>query len=201
MSSKFNVAFRNWFGNSKVVNSQGKPLVVYHGTPYEFTEFRLLNSTLGIHAGTLQQAEDVNAKIIHSLYARIERPVRLADSGHWDFFTVTKELNKVGKEIYFDDFSRESMTELRQRMISELRIDGVVYLNRFEGLSTSDIRKKSRAPEKYEGLSDDDFADEFKSARDSWIALHPTQLKSADQNDGTWTIDDSDIRQNPRRRR
>jgi hypothetical protein len=32
--------FRNWFRNSKVVDKQGKPLVVYHGTPVgEFSEF------------------------------------------------------------------------------------------------------------------------------------------------------------------
>ena len=32
--------FKNWFGNSKVVDESGKPLVVYHGTPDNFTEFR-----------------------------------------------------------------------------------------------------------------------------------------------------------------
>ncbi|MCS8413224.1 hypothetical protein N0754_18140 [Pseudomonas aeruginosa] len=34
------VAFNNWFGDSKVVDQDGKPLVVYHGSPNgEFTEF------------------------------------------------------------------------------------------------------------------------------------------------------------------
>ncbi|ETV56028.1 TPA: hypothetical protein L5C22_004070 [Pseudomonas aeruginosa] len=34
------VAFSNWFGDSKVVDQDGKPLVVYHGSPNgEFTEF------------------------------------------------------------------------------------------------------------------------------------------------------------------
>lgn len=33
--------FKKWFGESKVVDEQGKPLVVYHGTPdARFTEFR-----------------------------------------------------------------------------------------------------------------------------------------------------------------
>jgi hypothetical protein len=32
-------AFKNWFGESKVVDAEGKPLVVYHGTPYgKFSE-------------------------------------------------------------------------------------------------------------------------------------------------------------------
>jgi len=31
--------FREWFGDSKVVDEQGEPLVVYHGTNADFTEF------------------------------------------------------------------------------------------------------------------------------------------------------------------
>ena len=31
--------FWNWFGNSKIVDEQGRPLVVYHGTGEDFTEF------------------------------------------------------------------------------------------------------------------------------------------------------------------
>ena len=33
-------AFREWFGNSKVVDESGKPLVVYHGTSGDFDVFR-----------------------------------------------------------------------------------------------------------------------------------------------------------------
>jgi uncharacterized protein YeaO (DUF488 family) len=32
-------AFKAWFGDSKVVDSEGRPLVVYHGTDAEFSEF------------------------------------------------------------------------------------------------------------------------------------------------------------------
>lgn len=32
--------FRRWFGDSKVVDAEGKPLVVYHGTAADFTEFK-----------------------------------------------------------------------------------------------------------------------------------------------------------------
>ena len=33
-------AFKNWFGDSKVVDDAGKPLAVYHGTNNDFTEFK-----------------------------------------------------------------------------------------------------------------------------------------------------------------
>lgn len=34
-----NPKFRAWFGDSKVVDASGNPLVVYHGTNQEFTSF------------------------------------------------------------------------------------------------------------------------------------------------------------------
>ena len=32
--------FKRWFGNSKIVDAEGKPLVVYHGTKRDFSEFK-----------------------------------------------------------------------------------------------------------------------------------------------------------------
>lgn len=39
-------AFKKWFGDSKVVDDKGEPLVVYHGTDKEFTKFDK-NKTIG----------------------------------------------------------------------------------------------------------------------------------------------------------
>lgn len=39
-----NPNFKRWFGNSKVVDSQGNPLVVYHGTLSQFDEFLINDS-------------------------------------------------------------------------------------------------------------------------------------------------------------
>jgi GNAT superfamily N-acetyltransferase len=33
-------AFKDWFGDSKIVDEKGKPLVMYHGTDADFTEFK-----------------------------------------------------------------------------------------------------------------------------------------------------------------
>jgi len=40
--------FWKWFGDSKVVDDKGRPLVVYHGTSKPFNEFKLKYSTQGI---------------------------------------------------------------------------------------------------------------------------------------------------------
>src|SRR5690606_3039708 len=42
--------FRRWFGNSKVVDEHGRPLVVYHGTTAEFDTFERRSPDIGFHA-------------------------------------------------------------------------------------------------------------------------------------------------------
>ena len=39
-------AFKDWFGDSKVVDENGEPLVVYHGTKERFTKFKLNNGMI-----------------------------------------------------------------------------------------------------------------------------------------------------------
>lgn len=45
---KLNPAFWKWFGDSKVVDADGNPLVVYHGTSANFRKFNTKKSTQGI---------------------------------------------------------------------------------------------------------------------------------------------------------
>jgi len=55
-------AFRDWFGDSKVVDENGEPLVVYHGTNGLFDEFSH-SSDIGFHFGTELAARDRAAKV------------------------------------------------------------------------------------------------------------------------------------------
>jgi 5'(3')-deoxyribonucleotidase len=83
--------FKKWFGDSKVVDSQGKPLVVYHGTDKEFNEFKKenLGSAHGSAPANLQgfyftndiiSAKSYGKKIKQS-YLKIERPLILDAKG------------------------------------------------------------------------------------------------------------------------
>jgi 2'-5' RNA ligase len=74
-------AFRNWFGDSKVVDAQGNPQIVYHGTDKKFTTFSVKKATQGILWFTSNKAEiesgDVGAQgsgYILDLYASIKNP-------------------------------------------------------------------------------------------------------------------------------
>lgn len=44
MSQKFNAAFKKWFRKSKCIDTNGNPLVVYHGTTHQFYKFDAKNA-------------------------------------------------------------------------------------------------------------------------------------------------------------
>ena len=50
-------AFRQWFGESKVVGEDGKPMAVYHGTFGDFDTFEQTKD-IGYHFGTAKAARD-----------------------------------------------------------------------------------------------------------------------------------------------
>lgn len=84
-------AFKNWFGRSQLVDAQGNPLVVYHGSPSNrieaFDPNRIGESGHaalgpGFYAGWFGYARDYNGSDTRSvtpLYARIETPLYFDD--------------------------------------------------------------------------------------------------------------------------
>jgi hypothetical protein len=79
--------FVKWFGNSKVVDENGEPLIVYHGTDKVFDEFR----GHGYFAPERGYAEDyVDGGIVVEAYLSIKNPLVTSDhsygmnSDRWD---------------------------------------------------------------------------------------------------------------------
>lgn len=70
-------AFKKWFGDSKVVDDQGRPLVVYHGTHAKFTEFE--NHGGPMFFGTESKAKDFAGDNGHVMpvFLAIKNPVKL----------------------------------------------------------------------------------------------------------------------------
>lgn len=72
--------FWQWFGDSKVVDSQGRPLVVYHGTNTEFDTFDIEKSKEGVFGEGFYFAPDTKlpekiGKIVMPVYLKIENPI------------------------------------------------------------------------------------------------------------------------------
>lgn len=67
-------AFRRWFGDSKVVDADGNPLVVYHGTNKDFSEFKA--GPVWFHTDPQQAFASGEGANVMPAYVKIERPIR-----------------------------------------------------------------------------------------------------------------------------
>ena len=133
--------FIDWFGNwindpenaSKVVDENGEPKVVYHGTGADFTKFVAWESDRGYydwelaHFGTREQAEDVmrtapGNKHIMELFLNIRKPYRISDQEDNDSWRYAAKQAAYGM---FADQNGENA-------------DGLVYLNMYEGKTPAD---------------------------------------------------------------
>ena len=200
-------AFNEWFSGSKVVDATGKPLVVSHSTPEVFDAFDVERGELGAHFGTEEQAGSLRGDSTQGrtvkAYLNIKNPVRMIDWGHFDAYNVSQELLRLGlvtedeavrlQDLAMED-ERQANAEIRS-IIQGAGYDGVVYLNRREGINWS--------PEEAEWLEmdgtndaleedDEGFLRLHPEARDSWIALSPEQIKSV-ENKGTWSRQTANI--------
>jgi GNAT superfamily N-acetyltransferase len=81
-------AFKAWFGQSKIVDSEGNPLVVHHGTEAEFDTFDRDETRSGPSKFGFWFAQDKDfAELFGSkqmaTYLKIERPYKIS-SGRWN---------------------------------------------------------------------------------------------------------------------
>ena len=148
--------FKAWFTGSKVVNKDGTPKKMYHGTNAVFNEFYPLS-----HFGTAYQAtarikDSDNASII-PVYLCVKNPLRVKDYKDWgdgdlwqdrlkDGSLSKDQVNNIQQKVnrYFDNDDIATLTEKMALglLASELHkngYDGLVYNNEFEGPGDSYI--------------------------------------------------------------
>ncbi|RJP48800.1 MAG: PLxRFG domain-containing protein [Anaerolineaceae bacterium] len=198
--------FKKWFRGSQVVDSQGKPEILYHGTEESFTEFRPELGDLGIHLGTKEQADTIasnrDAGRILPVFASIKKPLRLEDKGGFSSEYVMpqlidkkiiseKEIKEIEKESGGADIYNLPMTYVRS-VIESKGYDGVVYTNRREGVDV--FGPDGFSGDEIDAMTDQEFIENFPDAKDSWIAFMPEQVKSAYGNSGDFGKNDPDIR-------
>lgn len=185
--------FKVWFGDSKVVDEVGDPLRVYHGTNTNAIEvFKAGNiKSLGIHVGSEAQAAKMGA-IRMSLYVSMQNPLRLMDGHDWRPRTVLRQLQALGIELPFEPKTANQF----RKGLEALGYDGIVYLNRYEGLPPSDAWGMADHDYKYgpRAMTDTQFRQRFPMAMDSWIIFRPQQIKSATANCGAFDPVTPDIR-------
>ncbi len=191
--------FDLWFGGSKVRNPDGSPKVFYHGTKTKFKAFDTKSSELGSHFGTPEQAaefveqdpavftdeelgEDYTVEgrtdQIFPVYLSIKNPLRMVDGGAWGPDRTARQLIRMGI-ITEDDYNQGKKAatytgdaiEYLQNLLKQKGYDGIVYLNRREGL-------KSRPRPEVDDGDDQMFKYFHPEAQDSYIIFEPQQAKS-----------------------
>lgn len=128
MSTIDSNAFERWFGGSKVVDANGKPLVVYHGTKDTFNVFESSAQKNGWIGKGFYFTEDKSlaksfGRIIISAYLRIESPFVVIGQSPSDVlseikvkypdvneFNISEVLNRKGYDgIYFRHWDQGGM--------------------------------------------------------------------------------------------
>lgn len=185
-------AFKRWFGDSKVVDADGKPLVVYHGTQAEFTEFdrEVADETIGgwwftddgnyaydiARGGWDVRAPGVKANVM-DVYLSIQNPV---------FFDVLAEGEKLAEEIGVD--APADANEAQELLSGGIGWDQIVKD------MVRDAKRKG-----HDGLVITNFQDGRLTTSTAYIAFRPEQIKSATGNNGNFDPTDPDIRRSVRR--
>ena len=206
--------FKQWFGDyeqapdqaSKVVDENGRPLVLMHGTKRPgFDKFDMDRTVeMGMHFGDAAQANDFVASTPFSLKHFTESTQHpeslLYDSSRKDaMFPVYLNIRKPLTAP--DKFGTDSMGFLawlhNNRIIDPHYIDAATAQAKMNEYKKSwDIIKQGLMDKGYDGVK---YVNKHEgNAGDAnniaWIAFHPEQIKSAIGNQGEFSKRNPDIR-------
>ena len=181
--------FKRWFGKSKVVDDQGNPLMVYHGTDAseDFVKFFPLQ-----HFGTAEQANYRLGGATHSsriipCYLRIESPMEVGDCFHSDDSHWGDVIWEIARALKYD--GNPKLTDFTSQRFYKL------YNFNFKG-----NRKMQKITRKliilwlknngYDGFT---YENDCEGDGLSYIPFEVTQIKSAIGNCGDFDPHDPNI--------
>lgn len=125
---EFSDKFKRWFGDSKVVDEQGNPLVVYHGTSADIKSFRGMvwastNTELPAeyaYMSDMNRNQNAHPNII-PLYMRIVRPFN-ADLGLSKTVTINEFMDAVLEQATDQGFDlTPAITKYAQKLLYLIR--------------------------------------------------------------------------------
>ena len=200
--------FWRWFGDSKVVDEQGRPLVVYHGTPADFKAFKEGTSWegFGFHFGTAEAANQVLQQDRHGggrpqimpVYLSIKNQLKFDasyDRGRHDPMNIYQMVMRKAEEDGVPGITEDDIDAYYQ---DEHSFNGTNFLD-VEGVELRNLLRKWLGSMGYDGIEYVNAGEDAGST--SWIAFTPTQVKSAVGNVGTFSPEKENVLQlrGPRR--
>ena len=178
--------FKNWFGESKVVDADGKPLTVYHGTrsPEDFNTFRTDSGhnygpgayfTPEARRASGYAGENEGARV-YSTYVKVEKPYIVQSDA---------TVQDLGYKLRQDPANDALMQSLVQRYGDKNNVGNADVGNAWLRSQGYDgiIKERNR-------YTEDGFVPEIVEV----VAFNPEQVKSATGNRGTFDPLNKDIR-------
>jgi len=167
---------------SKVIDENGEPLVVYHGTPNKgFTEFKKgmsFFSSSRVVAKTYEDKTNNSQKGVYSTFLNI-RNIEIIDAKNSSFSSIEVTEN----------------TMLSKK--SKLSVQGIyesVFGYRFPGIVTDKKGQNKTDGILVENVKDDLLGNGRAGVSDVYVTAKPNQIKSATEIKGTTTEETNDIR-------
>lgn len=174
--------FKNWFGDwqndpqnaSKVVDSQGEPLVVWHGTQESFNEFSVKG--MGVFTSESKDFADMF-------------------SGYYKNSTKPLFLNIRNPKIVSDlDFRADGVSKEEASLYLGVDVD---FLRQPSFGETEDTNLWEYFDEDVRGVLESKGYDGVIGEEDGFltpVSFNPNQIKSAEENIGTFSTETNDIR-------
>lgn len=199
--------FKRWFGNSKVVDENGNPLVVYHGSNANFTIFDKSKIDIdNLGASFYFSSEDIansyanrrtqergGKENTYAVYLKMEKPL--------DFRNVTHEQAVEANKQEFLSFGFDEAEA--QRQAEELPDGFIADTKRFNEKTDFAIALPDNKSEGMQSFIKNEGIDGFivpgrdkASGKDgvAYVVFEPHQIKSATNNNGDFSSENADIR-------
>lgn len=199
--SKRSKNFQKKFKQTKVLDENKRPAVMYHGRTTDFDKFDTTggsspNREIGIHLGSSEQANTFASEEggnVVPMHLDVKNPLRLHDYGSFTPDDVLEQLRSEG----FDESIIDSIDDLPFDkkgpavidLIKSKGYDGIVYLNRREGLNIKGSHDEVMSQLDEIADYDDKTLREEYGAKDSYVIFDPSQAKSV-FNKGTYSESD-----------
>ncbi len=179
-------AFKRWFSGSKIVNDDGTPKIMYHGTPYggfeEFKDWQYFTE----NKAYADQYHNPSASSIRGRYNPATQPMtyEVYLSVKKPFDTRNPEIRKLWREEFYGNYSR---TPLSEKGLPDWT-DGIDLIDFIEENGYD-----------YDGIILDEgavggYGDEVQSRGVSVVVRDSTQVKSATDNVGTFDPQNRNIK-------